>query len=84
VTGSLRVARRRGSQKRKLAERNRAHWPTVAPVGYANNREIHRIEVDPARAPPIAQLFKVSRSSTGTADMLARNDPDRRGRRTHA
>jgi hypothetical protein len=33
------------------------HWPTVAPVGYRNNRETHRIEVDPVRGPLVSRVF---------------------------
>jgi site-specific DNA recombinase len=39
------------------------HWPTVAPVGYVNNLSTHRIEVDSARGPLIAELFKLYASS---------------------
>jgi site-specific DNA recombinase len=34
------------------------HWPTVAHVGYRNNTETHRIEVDPVRGPLVAKLFE--------------------------
>ncbi len=34
------------------------HWPTVAHVGYLNNSETHRIEVDPVRGPLVAKLFE--------------------------
>jgi DNA invertase Pin-like site-specific DNA recombinase len=34
------------------------HWPTVAPVGYQNNLETKRIEVDPSRGPLVAKLFE--------------------------
>lgn len=34
------------------------YWPTVAHVGYVNNRETRRIEVDPVRGPLIAKLFE--------------------------
>ena len=34
------------------------HWPTVAHVGYVNNLEIRRIEVDRVRGPLIARLFE--------------------------
>ncbi len=44
--------------KKGLREKaEQGHWPTKAPVGYLDNRAIHRIEVDPARGPLIAQLF---------------------------
>jgi site-specific DNA recombinase len=32
-------------------------WPSVAPLGYRNNREAHTIEPDPIEAPLIARLF---------------------------
>jgi hypothetical protein len=31
--------------------------PTVAPVGYVNNRITHRIDVDPVRGPLVARVF---------------------------
>ena len=34
------------------------HWPTVAHVGYVNNLETRRIEVDRVRGPLIARLFE--------------------------
>ena len=34
------------------------HWPTVAHVGYRNNSETHRIEVDPVRGPLVTKLFE--------------------------
>ena len=34
------------------------HWPTVAHVGYRNNPETRRIEVDPERGPAVAKLFE--------------------------
>ena len=35
------------------------HWPSMAPIGYVNNRATHRIEPDPVRAPLIAELFRL-------------------------
>ncbi len=44
--------------KKGLREKaEQGHWPTKAPVGYLDNRAIHRIEVDPVRGPLIATLF---------------------------
>jgi site-specific DNA recombinase len=34
------------------------HWPTVAHIGYVNNRETKRIEIDPERGPLVAKLFE--------------------------
>ena len=34
------------------------HWPTVAHVGYLNNSETRRIEIDPVRGPLVAQVFE--------------------------
>src|SRR5262249_42485557 len=35
------------------------HWPTVAPIGYVNNRTTHRIDVDPVRGPLVARIFEL-------------------------
>ena len=44
--------------KKGLREKaEQGHWPTVAPVGYLNNRQTHRIDVDPARGPLVAEVF---------------------------
>src|SRR5712692_8381129 len=44
--------------KKGLREKaEQGHWPTKAPVGYLDNLATHRIEVDPARGPLLAQLF---------------------------
>ena len=34
------------------------HWPSVAPIGYRNNLETRRIEVDPERGPLVEKLFE--------------------------
>ena len=49
-----------GEEVRKgmIEKARQGHWPTVAPVGYQNNRATHRIEPDPERAPIIAKLFE--------------------------
>jgi site-specific DNA recombinase len=47
-------------------------WPSIAPVGYRNNKEIHRIEVDPQKAPFIRQLFEWYASGNYSLDMLAK------------
>ena len=45
--------------KKGLQEKaDQGHWPTVAPVGYLNNRRTHLIEPDPERAPAIKKLFE--------------------------
>ncbi len=41
-----------------LEKAEQGHWPSVAPIGYLNNRESRRIEIDPERAPLVAQLFE--------------------------
>jgi DNA invertase Pin-like site-specific DNA recombinase len=46
------------------------HWPTVAKVGYLNNRETHRIEVDPVRGPLVAQLFEWYAAGTESLQTL--------------
>ena len=46
--------------KKGLREKaDQGHWPTVAPVGYVNNRETRRIEVDPVRGPLVAHVFEL-------------------------
>ena len=45
--------------KKGLQEKaDQGHWPSVAPVGYTNNRRTHLIEPDPERAPAITRLFE--------------------------
>jgi DNA invertase Pin-like site-specific DNA recombinase len=36
-------------KKGLLEKAEQGHWPTVAHIGYVNNRETHRIEPDPIR-----------------------------------
>src|SRR5712692_1801985 len=44
--------------KKGLREKaEQGHWPTVATVGYGNNRVTHRIDVDPVRGPLLTTLF---------------------------
>ena len=46
--------------KKGLREKaEQGHWPTVAHVGYVNNRETRRIEVDPVRGPLVAKVFEL-------------------------
>src|ERR1700674_5103939 len=50
------------SEEVKKGQREKAaqgHWPSVAPIGYLNNRATHRIEVDPVRGPLVARLFEL-------------------------
>ena len=49
-----------GEEVRKgmIEKARQGHWPTVAPVGYQNNRSTHRIEPDPERAPIVVKLFE--------------------------
>jgi hypothetical protein len=35
------------------------HWPTVAHVGYVNNRETRRIDVDAVRGPLVTKVFEL-------------------------
>ena len=54
--------------KKGLQEKvDQGHWPTVAPVGYLNNRRTHLIERDPDRAPAITHLFE--RYATGDVSL---------------
>ena len=48
--------------KKGLREKaEQGHWPTVAHVGYVNNRETRRIDVDPVRGPLVAQGLRAVR-----------------------
>ena len=49
-----------GEEVRKgmIEKARQGHWPTVAPVGYQNNRSTHRIEPDAERAPLVVKLFE--------------------------
>jgi site-specific DNA recombinase len=40
------------------------HWPSVAPIGYVNNLQTHRFEIDPVRGPLITRLFELYASET--------------------
>jgi DNA invertase Pin-like site-specific DNA recombinase len=44
------------ASKGLLEKAEQGHWPSVAPIGYVNNRESRRIEVDPHRAPLVKQV----------------------------
>jgi site-specific DNA recombinase len=46
-----------GPAGREKAEQG--HWPSVAPIGYVNNLQTHRIEIDPVRGPLITRLFEL-------------------------
>jgi site-specific DNA recombinase len=35
------------------------HWPSMAPIGYVNNRTTHRIEPDPIRAGLLGDVFRL-------------------------
>ena len=55
--------------KKGLQEKaDQGHWPTVAPIGYLNNRRTHLIEPDPDRAPAINALFE--RYATGDVSLI--------------
>jgi ABC-type multidrug transport system fused ATPase/permease subunit len=59
--------------KKGLREKaEQGHWPTVAPVGYVNNRETHRIESDPVRGPLVAKVFELYASGDYSLSALRR------------
>jgi site-specific DNA recombinase len=59
--------------KKGLREKaEQGHWPTVAPVGYVNNRVTHRIDVDPVRAPLVARVFELYASGQYSLKSLTR------------
>lgn len=57
--------------KKGLNEKaEQGEWPTKAPLGYLNNRESHKIEIDPERAPIIAELFEMYASGEHSVSSL--------------
>lgn len=59
--------------KRGLREKaEQGYWPTVAPVGYVNNRETHHIEPDPVRGPLVAKVFELCASGDYSLSALRR------------
>src|SRR6266566_69256 len=49
------------------------HWPSVAPIGYVNNLQTHRIEIDAVRGPLIARLFELYASEKFSLKALTAN-----------
>jgi site-specific DNA recombinase len=61
------------SEEVKKGQKEKAEqgeWPSIAPVGYRNNRETHRIEIDPQKAPFIRQLFEWYATGDYSLEML--------------
>ena len=57
--------------KKGLREKaEQGHWPTVAPVGYVNNRQTRRIDVDPVRGPLVAKIFALYASGDDSLQAL--------------
>ena len=55
--------------KKGLREKaEQGHWPSVAHVGYVNNRTTHRIDVDSVRGPLVATVFELY--ATGEYSLL--------------
>ena len=46
------------------------HWPTIAHIGYRNNLQTKRIEIDPERGPLVAKLFEWYASGNFSLKML--------------
>ena len=66
--------------KKGLREKaEQGHWPTVAPVGYVNNRATRRIDVDPVRGPLVATGLRAVRDrvSTRSQALAAKAQRDR-------
>jgi site-specific DNA recombinase len=58
--------------KKGLREKaEQGQWPCKAPLGYLNNKETHRLEIDPERAPIIAELFRLYASGEYSITTLA-------------
>jgi site-specific DNA recombinase len=43
----------------RLWRAEQGHWPTVAHLGYVNNRETRRIDIDPVRGPVATRAFEL-------------------------
>jgi len=48
---------RRSAQGHAREKAEQGHWPSVAHIGYVNNRDVRRTDVDRDRGPLIAPLF---------------------------
>ncbi len=59
-------------KKGLLEKYNNNIWPTVAPVGYINNRIKHDIDLDPTRAPLVKKLFELAATGSYTIRKLAK------------
>ena len=59
-------------KKGQVEKAKQGEWPSIAPVGYMNNKETHRIEVDPEKAPFIRQLFEWYASGDCSLEMLSK------------
>ena len=62
------------SEEVKKGQREKAEqgeWPSIAPVGYRNNKETHKIEIDPQKAPFIRKLFEWYATSDYSLEMLS-------------
>ena len=63
--------------KKGLREKaEQGHWPTVAHVGYVNNRVTRRIEVDPVRGPLVARVFELYATGDYSLKALRRKAHD--------
>jgi site-specific DNA recombinase len=58
-------------KKGQMEKAEQGEWPSTAPVGYRNNKETHRIEVDPEKAPFIRELFESYGSGNYSLEVLA-------------
>lgn len=59
-------------KKGMLEKYNNNIWPTVAPVGYMNNRVTHNIDLDLTRAPLVKKLFELAATGSYTIRKLAK------------
>lgn len=60
----------------KCGKRNRVrngYWPSSAPMGYVNNKGSRTMEIDPARAPMVREMFELYSTGNYTfKELLAR------------
>lgn len=59
-------------KKGLLEKADQGQWPHRAPVGYRNNKESHRIEIDPQKGPLIKRIFELYAAEKYSLKALSR------------
>ena len=58
-------------KKGHMEKAEQGEWPSIAPVGYRNDKETHRIEIDPEKGPFIRKLFEWYATGNYSLERLA-------------